>query len=124
MNKAHLLPFLLLGWIFVVMAFIGVFLPIWPTTPFALLAAYFFSKGSPRLYAWLISIPKLGSAVEDWNEFGVISTKAKILASVALIFVIGKINFYGQIVLWVRILVTSILSLVFLFINTRPGKRG
>jgi uncharacterized membrane protein YbaN (DUF454 family) len=47
-----------LGWIALGLGALGSFLPILPTTPFILLAAYLFSKRSDKLYNCLIKIPK------------------------------------------------------------------
>ena len=42
------------GVLSLVVGFIGIFVPILPTVPFVLLAAFCFSKGSPRLHGWLL----------------------------------------------------------------------
>jgi uncharacterized membrane protein YbaN (DUF454 family) len=62
----------------------GVALPVLPTTPFMLLAAFCFAKGSPRLHRWLVDHPRFGPAIRDWNRHGAISPKAKKLAAAAM----------------------------------------
>ena len=52
------------GYIFLGLAIAGAFLPVIPTVPFALVAAYCFKEGSPRVYNWIISFPKFGPAVQ------------------------------------------------------------
>lgn len=72
--------FLLLGWSAVTLAVIGIPLPGLPTTPFLILAAFAFSKGSPKARAWLIDHAHLGPMIQDWEARGAISRRSKALA--------------------------------------------
>lgn len=117
--KKHI--FNLLGWISFGLGSLGVFLPILPTTPLILLAAYFFSKGSPKFYNWLINLKYFGKKIKDWNEYGVIDRKSKILASVLLILILGAFIFYTERPTWVKALLGVIFTGVMIFINTRPS---
>ncbi len=65
-------------------AAIGVVVPLWPTTPFALLAAWAFARSSPRLEAWLRSHARLGPAIQAWEERRAIPRKAKLVAAGSL----------------------------------------
>lgn len=70
----------LIGWVLLALAAIGVVLPILPTTPFVLLAAFAFGKGSPKLRARLLQSPVFGPMITDWEASGAIAPKFKILA--------------------------------------------
>ncbi len=72
---------------------LGIFLPVLPTTPFILLAAWAAARSSPRLLAWLESHPLFGKMLRDWRQGGVVSRKAKwsatlVMASSALIILV------------------------------------
>lgn len=76
----------LLAWrvaaiLFFIIALIGVPLPGLPTVPFLLLSAWSAGKGWPRLERWLLQHPQFGPPIRRWREHGVISRKAKCLAS-------------------------------------------
>ena len=52
------------GTISLVLGIIGIFVPLLPTTPFLLLSAAFYFRGSPRLYRWLIQQKQLGPYIK------------------------------------------------------------
>ncbi|WP_316933390.1 YbaN family protein [Marinobacter sp. AL4B] len=72
--------FRVLAYLSAAVAVVGVVLPLLPTTPFVLLAAYFASKGSPAFARWLEGHPHFGPAIEQWRLRRAIPTRAKILA--------------------------------------------
>ncbi|MBK1873710.1 MULTISPECIES: YbaN family protein [Marinobacter] len=72
--------FRVLAYISIGLAAIGVVLPLLPTTPFVLLAAFFASKGSPAFASWLEEHPSFGPAIRDWRRNRVIPLRAKVLA--------------------------------------------
>lgn len=76
--------YIIVGVFFVALAFVGVFLPILPTTPFLVVAVWAFSRGSPRMERWLLRHPKLGPIVLDWRAHRMIPLRAKVLASLMM----------------------------------------
>ncbi|WIT11746.1 YbaN family protein [Paucibacter sediminis] len=59
---------------------IGIFVPLLPTTPFVLLAAFCFARGSTRCEAWLLNHPRFGPMVRNWRDHHAIPLRAKQLA--------------------------------------------
>lgn len=67
---------------------LGVVLPLLPTTPFVLLAAYAFARSSRRWHEWLMNHRLFGPMIRNWQAHGAISRRAKISAMVALAVVV------------------------------------
>jgi len=67
----------------------GVFLPILPTTPFLLLSAACYYKGSERMHRWLLNNKLFGSYIRNYNEGKGISQTAKIFTLFLLWITIG-----------------------------------
>ncbi len=76
--------YLALGWIMVAVALVGIFLPVLPTTPFLLLAAWLFARSSERIETWLLTHRLFGPPLRDWRQYGAIPRRAKILACVMM----------------------------------------
>jgi uncharacterized membrane protein YbaN (DUF454 family) len=66
------------------LGFLGLFLPLLPTTPFVLLAAWAATRSSPRLLAWLERHRLFGKMLREWRQGGVVSRKAKWAATVTM----------------------------------------
>lgn len=77
-------PLLLLAYLFLVLAVIGIVLPGLPTVPFLLLAAWFAARGSARLHHWLYAHPHLGALLIHWEQQRAISRRSKLVAAVLL----------------------------------------
>ena len=110
---------LICGLIALLLGLIGVVLPLLPTVPFLLLAAFCFARSSERLHNWLISHPTFGPSIADWNRNGAIHPRAKRLATVSVVLAFGLSVLMGlkPIILGIQALS---LGCVMLFIWTRP----
>lgn len=60
-----------------VLAAVGVVVPVLPTVPFLVVAAWAAARSSPRLHRWMLAHPRFGPALQDWYEAGVVPRKAK-----------------------------------------------
>jgi len=67
-----------IGTLSVALGFLGIFLPILPTTPFLLLAAACYIRSSERFYCWLINNRYCGKYIRDYREKKGIALKLKI----------------------------------------------
>ena len=99
---------------------IGVVLPLLPTVPFVLLAAFCFAKSSDRAHQWLLDHKIFGPMIINWQTHGAIAPKAKRLAtlSIGLVFGLSVVMGVPTHVLWIQ---AAVLSAVLLFIWTRPS---
>ena len=103
-----------------VLGVIGVFVPLLPTTPFILLAAWCFLRSSPRFHAWLTTYPRFGPMICDWHERGAIAPKVKALA-VAMMTSSVAVIWWKVDPLAVKIGVSAFLAAIAAFIVSRPN---
>jgi uncharacterized membrane protein YbaN (DUF454 family) len=85
------LMFLSIGFLSVALGALGVFLPLLPTVPFMLLAAFCFARSSPALERRIVEHPRFAHHVSAWRNHGAISRKGKAaaLAAFALSALLG-----------------------------------
>lgn len=70
----------ILAVISLILGVIGAFLPIMPTVPFVLVAAWAGGHGWPQLEQYLLNHPRYGQHIRQWREHGAVSRKAKCFA--------------------------------------------
>lgn len=121
-NIAVKVIFFFVGWLCVILGLIGAFVPILPTTPFLILAAFLFSKSSPRLHLWLTSMPYFGSAIIDWESNKVIRPRAKIFATIGILLTFSLSAYFAPVAKVVKIILLIIGASILLFVLTRKSK--
>ena len=72
--------YILLGTLSLLAGIIGIFLPVLPTTPFLLLTATLYLRGSRRLYGRLMSHRYLGTYIRNFRENKAIPLRVKIVS--------------------------------------------
>jgi len=107
------------GCLAVALGVIGILLPLLPTVPFLLLAAFAFGKSSKRLETWLLTHPKLGPPIHDWRANGAIRRRVKWMATLSIVATFGLSLVFGVPVHVLGIQVVT-LTAVMLFIWSRP----
>ena len=112
--------YLTLGSMSLSLGFLGIMLPLLPTTPLVLLAAFCFARGSERAHRWLLQNRIFGPIVRDWEQHRCVPVRAKwtgitlVVAAFAISFVSLPNCIYGYSTLAV------VGSIVVIFIATLP----
>lgn len=122
MKKPIQLLFLSVGWVAFGLGLVGLFLPLLPTTPFLLLAAFCFSKGSPRIHRWLYGLPQVGPILVDWETNGVVRLRSKLLATCLLLPSAAYVCTRPHIPCFGKVSMGILATGVLLFLWTRPSK--
>jgi uncharacterized membrane protein YbaN (DUF454 family) len=89
------------GAISVTMGVIGIFVPLWPTTCFLLLAGWCFARSSERAERWLHENRLFGRYLRDYREHGMISPRVRTTSVATLWAFIGLSAFLLASRLWV-----------------------
>jgi uncharacterized membrane protein YbaN (DUF454 family) len=103
---------------------LGVVLPLLPTTPFVLLAAFAFANSSKRMHRWLMEHNIFGPLIANWQRYGAISLSAKVLSllSMAAVLVISLLIAVPTYIIVVQALVVGACSLFIISRPLPPGK--
>lgn len=97
-----------LGLVCVTLGVVGVFIPLLPTTPFLLLAAWLFYRSSPRLHQWLLNNRLCGAYITAFMVHRAIALKAKIVSITLLWVTITSSALFITTLVWVKVLLFSI----------------
>ncbi|HEX7783920.1 MAG TPA: YbaN family protein [Sphingobium sp.] len=83
-GRAARAGWLVLGVMLVAIGFVGIFVPLLPTTDFLLLALPCFARSSPRLEAWLLDHPRYGPSLRAWRTQRAVPRRAKVAACIGM----------------------------------------
>jgi uncharacterized membrane protein YbaN (DUF454 family) len=111
------------GWLCVGLGMLGIIMPLFPTTPFLLVAVWAFSRSSPELAERIRNHRLAGPFIRDWQDAGVIPVKAKALAVVMMSAMVGYLHFGAHAPVWITGLAAVVLAATASFIVTRPSRR-
>lgn len=110
------------GWIAVFLGTIGILLPVLPTTPFLLVAAWCFARSSERFHNWLLGNRLFGPIIRDWQENRCIAAGTRrwalFVVVVSFSLSIYVVNIQPLRYLLLAVMITAVIGLM--RIPTRP----
>jgi hypothetical protein len=110
----------LVGLLALALGIIGIFLPLVPTVPFLILAAFCFARGNPAWEARMLDHPQVGPPIRAWRDHGVIPRRGKIAATIGFA---GSIAWGFWLIVWPWSLLPPLVAAISLtWIWTRPDK--
>lgn len=118
----HRIMYLCFGLIAVGLGLLGVFLPLLPTTPFLIVAAWCFARSSQKLHDWLYDHPRFGKLLIDWEMHRVIPTWAKLCAVTAMSASFLYLVFFRDLPIWLLVITGVILLAVATYVVSKPSK--
>lgn len=109
--------FLLLGLLFMGIGAIGVVLPVLPTTPFLLLASFFFMKGSDKFNNWYRNTKLYKNHLESFEKERSMTIKTKVsilsFASIMLLFPLIMIDVLAMRIFIILLYITKYYYFIF-----------
>ena len=114
--------YLIAGWLCILLGIIGAVLPLLPTTPFILVAAFCFSRSSERLHQSLLNNKIFGKVIRDWENDGVIPLKIKLLSTSMVLLMVSYPLIFKTFHLGLKAVVVVTIMLVMSYIWTRPSQ--
>lgn len=103
----------------VALGVVGMILPVVPTVPFLIVAAWAGSRGWPRLETWLLEHRRYGPDIRRWREHGAVPRRAKWFASLMMVASAVTLAFSPAAV-WLKLAVPSVMAVVALWLWRRP----
>jgi len=122
-NHLKKLFYIILGSLSTALAFLGIFLPLLPTTPFLLLAAFFYLRSSEKLYNWLLNHKIFGRYLKNYLKNRSIPVRIKIAVVIILwITILSTILFFLDefIIRLLLVLIAILVSIHILSLKSAP----
>ena len=120
MTGVRRIALIVVGLVSLALGAIGIVVPLLPTTPLVLLAAFAFANSSETLHQWLLDHNVFGPLIDNWRRHGAISGPAKAMAAVSMIAIL-TISWLMGVAMPVIAVQALVLACVAAFILTRPS---
>lgn len=120
MKDARRIGLIVIGCFSLALGAIGIFVPLLPTTPLVLVAAFAFANSSEKLHRWLLAHNLFGPLIDNWQRHRAISRPAKVTSVLSMVAIL--------VVSWLMGVATPVIAIQALvlgsaaaFILTRPS---
>ena len=111
----------IVGWLLFGLGFVGMFVPVLPTTPLMLLALWCFARSSDRFHDWLYTHRVFGPPLQRYREYRVIPVVAKCFALLFMTASLVYLFVFLKIAVWVKVLISGSMALAAWFILSKPS---
>ncbi len=120
MTPAKRIILITVGFVSLALGGIGIFVPLLPTTPLVLVAAFAFANSSEKLHQWLLDHNVFGPLIDNWRRHRSISRTAKVMSVLSMIAIL-VISWLMSVPMPVIAVQALVLGCVAAFILTRPS---
>ena len=103
---------------------LGIIMPLFPTTPFLLVAVWAFSKSSPEMAERIRNHPIAGRYVRAWQDEGVIPVGAKIAAVAMMSAMLAYLQFFSGAPSWLVMAAGAVMIAAAGYVLSRPSRSG
>ena len=120
MMRVRRIVLIVVGFVSLALGGLGIFVPLLPTTPLVLVAAFAFANSSEKLHQWLLDHNVFGPLIHNWRRHRSISRTAKAMSLLSMV-VILVISWFAGVAMLVIAVQALILGCAAAFILTRPS---
>lgn len=120
MTPVRRIVLIVVGFISLALGGLGIFVPLLPTTPFVLVAAFAFANSSEKLHQWLLDHNVFGPLIDNWRRHRAISRNAKATSVVSMILILA-ISWFIGVAMPVIAVQAVVLGCAAAYILTRPS---
>lgn len=115
------ITYLFCGYLFLFIGAVGAIIPVLPTTPFLIIAAGCFSRSNEKIERWLKTHPVIGPPICNWQEFGCIPFRAKLLATMMIAFSLYGMYFWSPLPGQMQVAIGALVAIGLMYVWTRPS---
>ena len=121
MTRVLRVGYVFLGFLSMGLGLLGAFLPLLPTVPFMLLAAFFFSMSSDRMYGWMMNHRYFGRVIRGYRDHG-LTMRMKWIAAVGITVSLLVSGLFLTDLWWVRLILAAVGVYALWFVFSRPTR--